>query len=840
MRLSRAGWLGFGIVTLGASIWALQTHALARLGRQPDGSFLVSSGQRILPGTIAFDGRVVDIAAHPNRPIAAVMGQDSVFLVDDHQVIPGSTIKLAAGAAFHGLKWTPDGKTLFASLSNGTIARFTLSGDEFKAGPEIRFVRNQKNLRPGGIAITQAGDRLFTTLLESGEVAEVNLATDVVVRTYNVQKLPYDVALSRDEKSLIVANWGGRDLREDEEDEEGAGESAEVLIAADSRNAPASGTISIVDRESRQAVHIATGISPTGVIVNGDRAYVPCAADDTVCEIDVVGRRLARTFRLKWGSLNLFGSMPNALLVQGDRLYVANGGDNALAVLDLQSGRTEGFLPVGFFPIALALAPDGRIWVANAKGNGSVRNVLRGKPGGPHDFQGTVSVVEPKQDLAAATRTVAANNHWDAPAPKPSLKVFNGAIEHVIYVIKENRTYDQIFGDMLQGNGDPKLCEMGENVTPNHHQLAREFALFDNTYVSGTNSAEGHHWTDEAINSSYLEHFYSGYRTYPDDGVDTMANSPQGAIWDQAMKAGKKVRIYGEFCNAAKNDVKPHTNSWFDVWNDRQAKLFRYTAVSYTEMPQLKSVVHPNYLYWPLTQMDQWRADIFIDEFQRMSREKRVPNLIVMTLPCDHTEGRNPNYPTPRAMVADNDLALGRIVEAVSQTPEWAKTCIISIEDDAQAGPDHVDGHRCAFGIYSPYVKRGTVDSTFYTTVSALRTIEMMLGLKPMNRFDATTPPIQACFTDTPDLKPYRHLPNRVPLDERNPEPKSLKGEALFWTQKSMALDWSGIDRADWYWLNRVIWYANHHGNPPYPGDQPWKPDRYASGHGVARTEDAD
>jgi len=253
------------------------------------------------------------------------------------------------------------------------------------------------------------------------------------------------------------------------------------------------------------------------------------------------------------------------------------------------------------------------------------------------------------------------------------------------------------------------------------------------------------------------------------------------------------------------------------MWRDRQNGTKNFKVKVGTTVSSLKKYIHPEVVYWPLWQSDQARADLFIEEYTKFSRENRVPNLMILCLPNDHTEGRDPAYPKPQSMVADNDLALGRVVEAISKSPQWKNTCIFVIEDDAQSGPDHVDGHRTVYMAISPYSKRKFVDSTLYTTVSMLRSIELMLGLDPMNRFDALTPPLTNCFQETPDLTPYQARPNRIPLDEMNPPLSAQTGAERYWTQRSLALDWSGIDRPDQAILNRVIWHTLHGVNSAYP-----------------------
>jgi hypothetical protein len=551
---------------------------------------------------------------------------------------------------------------------------------------------------------------------------------------------------------------------------------------------------------------------------------------DSVSEIDVASAEVVRTIPLRWGSLRIVGGMPNALAVQGSTLYAADGGDNAVAQVNLNSGQVEGYRHAGYFPVALALGHDGKsAYVLNTKGNGSVSKTTLGMPGNAHDFQGTVTVVDLSRDLMRETALVARNNRWDADTRRPPLRVYNGGIRHVLYIIKENRTYDEVFGDMPAGNGDPKLCSLGDPVMPNHRKIAREFTLFDNGYVSGTNSADGHAWATQSMANDYLEHFYVGYsRSYPDDGDDAMAFSTGGAIWDAAAKKGRSIRVYGEMCDNELARFEPMPKDWFEIWEDRKRGGRKFKMTADTTVAGLRPYINREVHYWPLFQSDQHRADVFIREYEEFSRKDAVPDLMILSLPCDHTEGVDPKYPAPRAMMADNDLALGRVVEAVSRSPQWKETCIFVIEDDAQSGPDHVDGHRTVFMVISPYNKRRFVDSTFYAQTSMIRSIELILGLEPMNRFDALADPITTCFNETTDLTPYHAVPNKISLEERNPAGRAMTAADRYWLEKSLDLDWSHIDAADPYWLNRIIWYSIHKGTREYParpGEAPGQAD---------------
>jgi hypothetical protein len=283
-----------------------------------------------------------------------------------------------------------------------------------------------------------------------------------------------------------------------------------------------------------------------------------------------------------------------------------------------------------------------------------------------------------------------------------------------------------------------------------------------------------------------------------------MSISNAGAIWDASLKKKKTLRVWGEFCDEEKAVVEPSPKDWFEVWEDRQKGTNKFKFKAVCDVPSLRPYINPD-----------------------------VPDLMIMSLPCDHGEGTSTKYPTPRAMMADNDLALGRVVEAITRSPQWKETCIFVIEDDAQAGPDHVDGHRTAFMAISPYNRRKSVDSSFYTTVSMIRSIEMMLGLDPMNKFDALADPMIECFTDDLNLTPYVSVKNNVPLDERNPSGKKMSKLDRYWLEKTEELDWSHLDAADPYWLNRINWYSIYKGTKPYP-------DRPGEAPGQAEDDDDD
>lgn len=820
-------WAGrvTAIVAVAAAVVGLSKPVRAGLGKQNDGGYLVSTGQRVDAGALQFKGRPSDMALHPDGGLVAVMKKDSVFLINVGGVVAGSDVPLGAEPGFHGLIWTPNGKRLIATTAAGHLQVFDYDGAKLSLGPKIVLANadEKTNPVPGGMAINRAGTTLYVAAANLNSIVQVDLSSLKPIARFPVETLPYDVRLNADETALIVSNWGGRIPRPGDD----TAMSQDMKIVVDRRGAPSTGTVSVIDLATKDTANLDVGIHPTAVTVDGPRAYVANTMSDTISEIDVAARKVVRTIPIRWGKLRLLGCMPTAIQVVKDTLYVCDGGDNALCEIDLKRGEVRGFRPAGYFPIALAVE-GGHVLVLNSKGNGSVANTAYGRIGNAHDFEGTLSIVDTSSDLKSQTDRVAENNRWTEPNDRPQLAVYKGAIKHVLYIIKENRTYDEIYGDLPEGNGDAKLCSLGETVMPNHRALAREFTLFDNGYVSGTNSADGHAWSTQAIANDYLEHFYVGYsRTYPDDGDCAMSISSAGCLWDVAAKKHKSIRDYGEFCDDDKAEYFPYRpKNWFEAWDDRQKGTHKFTFVAHTLVAGLKPYVSPHVHYWPLIQSDQSRADEFIKEYDQFSAQDKVPDLSILSLPCDHSEGVNPDYPTPRAMMADNDLALGRVVERITKSPQWKDTCIFVIEDDAQSGPDHVDGHRTSYLVISPYNKRHTVDSNVYTTTNMLRSIELMLGFDPMNRFDALARPIDSCFNDVPDLTPFTPKPNNVPLDERSPAASEMSPSQKYWAQKSAQLDWSHLDAPNSYWLNRVIWASVHNDDTPYPGRAGETPER--------------
>ena len=783
----------------GAAFRALVT----RLGKQDDSSYLVSTGQRIPPGQIKFRGRPSNLALHPNGKMFAVLSKNEIFLATETGIVEGSKLALSDDCGYRGISWNPDGSVLAATSSNGDVLLYTLAGSKLSPLSTVKISDSKRNPVPGALAFSRDGKNLYVSAADLNQACVVDVSSGQVSKRYQVGNIPFGAFLSPDGRQLVVTNWGGR--LPEKGDRTAKSEDADVVV--DQRGSAATGTINLIDLATGRIQQLSVGIHPTDVAFDGNKAYVANSMSDSISEVDLNRAKVTRTLSVSFKKDLGIGAMPVALEVSKGTLFVCNGGDNALAELDLKSGSLKGLRPTGFYPIGLKLSGDHGI-VLNSKGNGSVANTAYGRIGNVHDFEGSISILDLSKPIKTETGRVVHDNNWDTHIASPALPVYNGAIKHVVYIIKENRTYDEIYGDMPEGNGDPTLAALGAKVMPNHQQIARNFTLFDNAYVSGTNSNDGHAWSTEALANDYQERFYVGYsRTYGDDGNCCMSLSTGGAIWDAALMAGKTLRDYGEFCVADDATYQPRRpKDWFEAWQDRQSGEHKFHYVPHCRVASLAPYVHPSIHYWPLIQSDQDRADEFIKDYRARILKDTVPNLMIMSLPSDHTEGLDPNYPKPESMMADNDLALGRVIEAVSKGPQWKETAIFVIEDDAQSGPDHVDGHRTSFLVVSPYTKRHFVDHSFYTTLSMIRSMELILGIKPMNRFDAVAAPIVDCFNSTPDLTPYSAVPNQVPLGQMNPgRTASMTPREKLLQRESLALDWSEPDAPNPEKLNHIL-----------------------------------
>jgi len=757
-------------------------------------------------------------------------------------------------ASYTGLVFSADGRRLFLSNVNGSIKVFNVSSEGLVTPshslplPPAGAPRRKHEI-PAGLALSADGSKLYVCGNLSNMLLELDANAGTVLRRFEVGVAPYDVVLVRDK--AYVSNWGGR--RPAHGDLTGPAGRGTVVRVDPVRHIANEGSVTILDLTSgKLSTEVLTGLHASALAVSPDRRYVVCAnaGSDHLSVIGTRSEKLVETIWVKARPSDLLGATPNALAFDstGRTLYVANGTQNAVGVVGFdpadRESKLNGLIPVGWFPGALAFdSARGTLAVANIKGHPvAPKKDKDGKLGyNSHQYSGSVSLVPvpKKRDLPKLSESVMRNLRQESilasrlppragqpPRPVPERIGEPSVFKHVVYVIKENRTYDQVLGDVAAGNGDPSLCIFGDAITPNQHKIAREFVLLDNTYCSGILSADGHQWSTTAFATDYMEKSFAGFpRSYPDgmgeDENDALAYSPAGFLWDNALKHGKTLRDYGEFAAPAvkwRDPKRKGSPKFLDCYRQWKGEVDDVIFASYAMVPTLKPHMPTDYVGWSMTVPDQYRADFFIRELKAFEARGTLPNLILICLPNDHTSGTSKGSPTPASCVADNDLAFGRIVEALSRSKFWPETVVFGIEDDPQAGWDHVSGYRTTAYCVSPYTKRGAVVSTQYNTTSLIRTMEQILGLPPMNQFDASATPMSECFTDRPDLTPFTAVPNTVPLDQMNPAPQAINDRLLRHNAEvSAKLNFREIDKAPEDVLNRILWFAMKGSATPYP-----------------------
>jgi YVTN family beta-propeller protein len=769
---------------------------------------------------------------------------------------------------------------------------------------------------PLGVAVSSDGKTAYAVLDNNNTLTKIDLtaATPKQGAEIRVGNVPHSVVISPDGKTAYVSNEAGRIATVEDFQEYSNGT---PVVAEFPTGSTSTGTVSVVDLASFTVKgSISTGLHPTGMAFWGNYLLVANTYSDSLSVIDTTTNLVASTIdlglpiRAPDEAHAAYGAGPNSIAVDAKNniAYVALYNANAIAVVDLNSiggsGVVQGLIPVGYAPSSVALdAADNALLVANDKGLGTTGFGVMPAPTNTaensyekdynvtafntHQDLGTLSIVPvPKvSDLTAMTQQVFQNNHWDlfenifsaaggsANTPPVVIPDKIGApskIKHVFVIIRENRTYDQILGDVAGGNGDPSLAVFGNNatfgnVTPNAHALVQRFPLLDNFYDPSRQSADGHNWIVQAM-APYSDDIQSPdwLRDYPSNGGDAIAYQKKGHLWDAAVKAGVSFKNYGEYVEF--NSFQTPTGSttepqWIDFYNDamayeagKQSQLYNYfTVSSYSPLPNLMNNTVQNYPQFDLGIPDQFRVDIWAQDFANDLQNGTVPQLEFMWISSDHTGGP----PTAQAMQADNDLALGRFVDAISHSSIWSSSVIFVEEDDAQNGVDHVDGHRSPGYIISPFVKQQvnadgtgagvTEDSTFYTQVNMTRTIEQILGLKPMNQFDLVASPMTPLFIDNPpaaNFLPWTHVPNQIPLNmgvtqtpaqpiptvsaavQPQPLPReshAVKALRAGWMKKKaqvFAGKYHTPDSEDADTVNHLDWYEATRFTRPYPGEK--------------------
>ena len=826
------------------------------LALSPDGKWLVTAGlnHQLIVLDIA-TGKKSQKVDFPSDKAPVEPALNAPILEPDNR----------AQLSYTGLAYSPDGSRIYLANVNGDIKVFAVD----KVGtvtpafsiplPEANAPRRADDI-PAGIAVSRDGKKLYVALNLSNRLAELDAATGQVLRIWDVGVAPFGVALAG--HKVYVSNWGGR--RPGPRDFVGpAGRG--TVVRVDNRYIADEGSVSVIDLNLKtpavgpnsvepkvsDALEILTGVHACALAAtpNGRYLVVANAGSDTLTVIDTRHDKIVETICARQDPSDLFGAQPNALTFdkRGKTLFVCNGTQNAVAEFQFKPGESKllGLIPAGWFPGAIVYdAREQNIYVANIKNIADIKMKMQfGKGLGfnTKEYIGSLSFipVPTKSELAEYTKTALANLRYPllaqaklparpevAARPVPERVGEPSAFKHVIYIIKENRSYDQVFGDITNGNGDASLCIFGENVTPNEHKLVREFTLLDNTYCSSVLSADGHNWTDTGIATDYVERSFAGWpRSYPSggdpDAADALAYSPAGFIWDDVLAHGKTFRDYGEFTTGFHDhwtDPKRKKFTFLDAYRDYVSGSNEMTYGSEPDVETLRPYYRADYPSWNLDIPDQVRCAKFIEDLKKDERADSMPEFTIIWLPNDHTSGTKPGSPKPEAQVADNDLAFGKIVEAVSHSAFWKDTCIFAIEDDPQNGWDHVSGYRTTAYVISPYTKRHAVVNTQYNHTSVLRTMELILGIPPMNQMDATATPMFDCFTSTPDFTPYDSVTNNVPLDAMNPSPKNvgdaqLRKDAYVSAQLPLTLP----DKCPEDVLNQILWRAVKGTRAPYP-----------------------
>ena len=834
------------------------------VGPQAYGSHLVQTNQFVTPAgdVIKETGRPFGLALSPDGKSAAALntggattGIVTVFDLATHAVRQQYG---TGGISDGGILYSRNGKRLYAGQPGG-LARFDVAADGRLSHQTTIALPGMDGRQPvpAGLAWAGNGTDLLVTLSANNTLGVVDTTTGTLTRQIPVGNVPNSVVVV--DGRAYVSNQGGRPATPSDRTDQSYGT---PIVTNNNRAIPSTGSLSEVDLATgTQVTTFRTGLQPTAVLAVGSTVLVANTGDDTVTSIDTARQRVGRTFVANPAPGSPYGASPNGLaMLDPTHLAVSLGRDNAVAVYTYESATTspsfEGLIPTGSYPKGLAWSASlKRLVVGSEQGLGSVGpngTVLEGvgtKPATSHlgyNFVGTVQTVPvpTNAQMATYTRQVFANNQWNGlaernragsgsakPVAVPLHVGDPSTIKHVFLIIKENRTYDQVLGDDPRGNGDPSLAQFGGKTTPNFHALARQFPLIDNLYSDGTNSAEGHHWLDQAFVNDYMQQMYGNYTRSYQTG-DPMSNAKTGWIWDNALAHGKSVTNWGEqidsYVDKAGNGTADGSwPQWFHDSKVLEGKIpgpLTYPIGSYTaktDIPSLKQVTKPNFPNFDLNIPDQYRADLFQKDFASYVRNANLPALNLAWIMSDHTAGTTPGGITPSAYVADNDLATGRMIDTISHSPYWKDSAIFVIEDDTQNGVDHVDGHRNPTFVVSPYAKRGSVDSSYYSQLNVVRTIEQILGLPPMNQQDLTAEPMYDAFTDQADLTPYRVRPNKIPLTTTNPTPSASAGPVeKAWAAWSAKQDFHSEDMVDMGQLNRDIWYASSHFATPYPGDK--------------------
>ncbi|MGV9631348.1 alkaline phosphatase family protein [Streptomyces sp. NPDC003487] len=870
--LVTAGTTALAVVAAGVAY--AQTHQFGtdQVGQTTDRGQVISSDQYIAPygdRLVLNDGKIMSSTVSPDGShLAAAVtdGGSALALVDLKNFKVQQVVGTAATSSprlksnsvgQEGPTYSPDGKQLWLGQTDG-YTRFTVNADGTVTDPTTVAIPadGTKHALVGEPVFSADGSTVYAAVNGQNRVVALDAATGAIQQSWAVGNAPRDLVRVGDK--LYVSNEGGRPAKPGETTMNSYG----TQVPADpDTGATTTGTVSVIDlaHPSADPASIDVGLHPTALYAKKGALFVTNTATNDVSVIDTARDKVVQTIATQpWPEASV-GYEPDAVTLTDDgHLLVTLGRANAVAVFRYTSAQEPvsyvGLLPTDYFPAEITTVGD-QVVVSNTRGIDARRPTTRAGHG-THDTTSSVQRFTLPDDSVtrAQTAKVFEQNGWNGariaynqagrparPVPVPQRLGDPSTIKHVFLIVKENRTYDQVFGDMPEGNGDPSVTQFGENVTPNQHALARQFGLYDNTYDIGTNSAEGHNWLMQSDDPEYTESSAGEYQRSYDTENDALGHQRSGFLWTGAQAAGKSVRDFGEFQSI---ESKPAGATWQNLYCDAKdmaatGKPTAYPIQTGSAIPSLNAVSVPGFPMFDLDVPDVYKFQIWKQDF-----EKNGPaNLNMFWFSNDHTGG--PASAT--AQVADNDLAVGRVVDEISHSKYWKDSAIFVVEDDSQAGLDHVDGHRAPIQIISPWARHGVVDSHYYTQITMIRTIEQILGIHPMNQKDSAATPMRGAFTGQADLTPFKALPNRASLTDglktpppcgtdtpaaQNPKAAAVPSAKVPADKRQLAAQWDAWkakqrltgphavpDFANPAQMNHFTWYQTHEWKTPYPGE---------------------
>ncbi|MFG2260910.1 bifunctional YncE family protein/alkaline phosphatase family protein [Streptomyces mirabilis] len=867
-----AAGIAVALAVTGTAVASTSQFATQQVGQVTANGQVISSDQYIAPygsRTVINNGKIMSSAVSPDGShlAASVTDGDASLVVMDlktgqvqQRVGTASTddLRITSGAVGQeGPTYSPDGTQLWLGQSDG-YTKFTVNPDGTLSSPTTISIPadGSKHALVGAAVFSADGSTVYGAVNGQNRVAAIDAATGTIKQSWAVGNAPRGIAMVGNK--LYVSNEGGRTAKAGDTTINSYGTQ---VPANPQTGATTTGTVSVIDLADPTAAvgSIDVGLHPTAVYAKNGAVFVTNTADNNVSVIDTRKNKVVQTIATQpWPEASV-GYEPNAVTLTDDgRLLVTLGRANAVAVYRYKSPQEPasyvGLLPTDYFPAEIATVGK-KVIVSNTRGIDARRPTNKAGHG-THDTTSSLTQFTLPDDSVIRSQTgkVFKQNGWtrgsvslahgkgnQKQVPVPARLGAPSTIKHVFMIVKENRTYDQVFGDMPQGNGDPSVTQFGENVTPNQHALASQFGLYDNTYDIGTNSAEGHNWLMQADDPEYTESSAGEYTRSYDTEDDALGHQKSGFIWTGAQAAGKSVKDFGEFQSF---ESKPAGASWQNLYCDTKnmeatGQNTAYPIQTGSAIPSLNKVSVPGFPLFDTSVPDVYKEQIWKQDF-----EKNGPaNLNMFWLSNDHTGGPA----NAAAQVADNDLAVGRMVDEISHSKYWKDSAIFVVEDDSQAGLDHVDGHRAPIQIISPWAQHAAVDSHYYSQITMIRTIEQILGIHPMNQKDSAASPMRGAFTRHPDFTPFKALPNRTSLTDglktppscgvdtpapQDPSAAPVPSAKVPAAKRALAATWEEWkthqrltgpgaipDFANPAQMNHFTWYQTHGWTKPYPGE---------------------